>query len=157
MHLKINDDVNVPQHYPLYRDSDAVCDEPDEAPQDIKHTRFRERWECLSKDATEMVRLLRRWFSFIKPVPFTAHILQSSHSSSLPVLFIRLHYTWPSPASPASVVNPWLHARVWLPCVSVGVTILSCLAFSLLLSLLFPQCLLSFLSSCNVRKVYSID
>ena len=46
------------QHYPLYRDSDAVCDEPDEAPGDIKSTRFRERWECLSRDATEMVRLV---------------------------------------------------------------------------------------------------
>ncbi|XP_063843758.1 metallophosphoesterase 1-like isoform X1 [Scylla paramamosain] len=43
------------QHYPLYRDSDAVCDEPDEAPEDIKNTRFRERWECLSRDASEML------------------------------------------------------------------------------------------------------
>ena len=41
----------------LCTETDGVCDEPDEAPQDIKHTRFRERWECLSKDATEVVRL----------------------------------------------------------------------------------------------------
>lgn len=45
----------VLQHYPLHRDSDAVCDEPDEAPPDLKHVRFRERWECLSRDATEML------------------------------------------------------------------------------------------------------
>ncbi|XP_071520810.1 metallophosphoesterase 1 isoform X2 [Panulirus ornatus] len=43
------------QHYPLFRDSDAVCSEPDEAPEDVKYMRFRERWECISKDSTEML------------------------------------------------------------------------------------------------------
>lgn len=46
------------QHYPLYRDSDSVCSEPDEAPAEIKNTRFREKWECISKDATEMASIL---------------------------------------------------------------------------------------------------
>lgn len=41
------------QHYPLYRESDSICSEVDEAPEDIKHLLFRERWECISKDATE--------------------------------------------------------------------------------------------------------
>lgn len=43
------------QHYPLFRESDAVCSEPDEAPEDIKYIRFRERWECISKDSTELL------------------------------------------------------------------------------------------------------
>nr|XP_053641090.1 metallophosphoesterase 1-like isoform X1 [Cherax quadricarinatus] len=43
------------QHYPLFRDSDEVCNEPDEAPEDLKYIRFRERWECISKDSTELL------------------------------------------------------------------------------------------------------
>ncbi|XP_045600886.2 metallophosphoesterase 1 isoform X1 [Procambarus clarkii] len=43
------------QHYPLFRDSDAVCNESDEAPEDVKYINFRERWECISKDSTELL------------------------------------------------------------------------------------------------------
>ncbi|XP_075214748.1 per1-like protein PGAP5 [Lycorma delicatula] len=43
------------QHFPLYRESDADCNEPDEAPEDEKKQKFRERWECLSREATEML------------------------------------------------------------------------------------------------------
>ncbi|XP_047488226.1 metallophosphoesterase 1-like isoform X2 [Penaeus chinensis] len=31
----------------------SICSEVDEAPEDIKHLLFRERWECISRDATE--------------------------------------------------------------------------------------------------------
>ncbi|XP_042229171.1 metallophosphoesterase 1-like isoform X2 [Homarus americanus] len=48
-------DPIILQHYPLFRESDAVCNEPDEAPADIKNIMFRERWECISKDSTEML------------------------------------------------------------------------------------------------------
>lgn len=40
------------QHYPLYRESDAECTDFDSAPELIKNERFRERWECLSQEAT---------------------------------------------------------------------------------------------------------
>ncbi|XP_967729.2 metallophosphoesterase 1 [Tribolium castaneum] len=40
------------QHYPLYRKSDMECDDFDAAPDPIKRERFRETWECLSKEAT---------------------------------------------------------------------------------------------------------
>lgn len=43
------------QHYPMYRESDALCSEPDEAPEDIKDIKFRERWECLSREASEQL------------------------------------------------------------------------------------------------------
>ncbi|KAK0172489.1 hypothetical protein PV328_005800 [Microctonus aethiopoides] len=43
------------QHYPMYRESDALCAEADQAPDDIKSIKFRERWECLSKEASEQL------------------------------------------------------------------------------------------------------
>lgn len=43
------------QHFPLYRTSDEMCNELDEAPHEIKRLQFRERWECLSKEASEQV------------------------------------------------------------------------------------------------------
>lgn len=43
------------QHYPLYRESDKDCDDFDSAPLPVRSQRFRERWECLSKDATEQL------------------------------------------------------------------------------------------------------
>lgn len=43
------------QHFPMYRESDAECSEPDEAPEDEKKNKFRERWECLSRESSEML------------------------------------------------------------------------------------------------------
>ncbi|XP_046481549.1 per1-like protein PGAP5 isoform X2 [Neodiprion pinetum] len=43
------------QHYPMYRESDEICHEVDEAPANIKSEKFRERWECLSKEASEQL------------------------------------------------------------------------------------------------------
>ncbi|KAL1491182.1 hypothetical protein ABEB36_011820 [Hypothenemus hampei] len=40
------------QHYPLFRESDEQCDDFDSAPMPQKRERFREKWECLSKEAT---------------------------------------------------------------------------------------------------------
>ncbi|XP_012252317.2 metallophosphoesterase 1 isoform X2 [Athalia rosae] len=43
------------QHYPMYRESDEICHELDEAPPQLKDVKFRERWECLSKEASEQL------------------------------------------------------------------------------------------------------
>lgn len=40
----------------MYRESDEACNEPDEAPEDEKRLKFRERWDCLSKESSDMVR-----------------------------------------------------------------------------------------------------
>lgn len=40
------------QHYPLYRESDMECNDFDAAPLPEKSEKFREKWECLSKEAT---------------------------------------------------------------------------------------------------------
>ncbi|XP_076243466.1 per1-like protein PGAP5 [Calliopsis andreniformis] len=45
----------VLQHYPMYRESDEICNELDQAPDEIKNVKFRERWECLSKEASEQL------------------------------------------------------------------------------------------------------
>lgn len=41
------------QHYPLYRESDSICTEPDAAPLPERNNIFEERWDCLSKESTE--------------------------------------------------------------------------------------------------------
>ncbi|XP_012286840.1 metallophosphoesterase 1 isoform X2 [Orussus abietinus] len=43
------------QHYPMYRESDEICNELDQAPEELKEIKFRERWECLSKEASEQL------------------------------------------------------------------------------------------------------
>ncbi|KAG7207583.1 hypothetical protein KM043_009207 [Ampulex compressa] len=43
------------QHFPMYRESDEMCNEIDQAPDEIKNIKFRERWECLSKEASEQL------------------------------------------------------------------------------------------------------
>ncbi|XP_013133536.1 PREDICTED: metallophosphoesterase 1 [Papilio polytes] len=43
----------VMQHYPLYRESDSLCTEPDAAPLPERNNLFVERWHCLSKESTE--------------------------------------------------------------------------------------------------------
>ncbi|PZC81140.1 hypothetical protein B5X24_HaOG213241 [Helicoverpa armigera] len=40
-------------HYPLYRESDTICTEPDAAPLPERNSLFEERWDCLSKESTE--------------------------------------------------------------------------------------------------------
>lgn len=39
----------------MYRESDEICNELDQAPDEVKDIKFRERWECLSKEASEQV------------------------------------------------------------------------------------------------------
>merc|ERR1712179_685149 len=42
-------------HFPLYRQSDEHCDEPDEAPADEKSVKFRERWDCISRESSNLL------------------------------------------------------------------------------------------------------
>jgi hypothetical protein len=42
-------------HFPLFRVNDAHCDEPDEAPDDEKATKFRPKWDCLSEESTDFL------------------------------------------------------------------------------------------------------
>lgn len=41
------------QHFPMYRISDEVCTESDAAPLAERSVKFRERWDCLSRESSE--------------------------------------------------------------------------------------------------------
>ncbi|KAK2727406.1 hypothetical protein QYM36_008037 [Artemia franciscana] len=43
------------QHYPLFRESDKICEGSDVALGDEKLVKFREKWDCLSREATELL------------------------------------------------------------------------------------------------------
>ncbi|XP_057331064.1 metallophosphoesterase 1 [Microplitis mediator] len=43
------------QHFPMYRKSDSLCREPDRAPDEIIDLKFRERWDCISKESSEQL------------------------------------------------------------------------------------------------------
>ncbi|KAL0275410.1 UNVERIFIED_CONTAM: hypothetical protein PYX00_003264 [Menopon gallinae] len=45
----------VLQHFPMYRESDAMCTDEDAAPAEIKNVTFRPKWDCLSRDASEKI------------------------------------------------------------------------------------------------------
>ncbi|XP_041975326.1 metallophosphoesterase 1-like [Aricia agestis] len=48
------------QHYPLYRESDSICTEPDAAPLPERNALFEERKDCLSRESTDyLVESLR--------------------------------------------------------------------------------------------------
>uniref|UniRef100_A0A3Q2E7J6 Metallophosphoesterase 1 n=1 Tax=Cyprinodon variegatus TaxID=28743 RepID=A0A3Q2E7J6_CYPVA len=58
--IKLSKDLNCSlQHYPLYRVSDASCTGEDAAPPEERHLLFREKYDVLSKEASQ--RLLQ-WF-----------------------------------------------------------------------------------------------
>ncbi|CAN7992005.1 unnamed protein product, partial [Ixodes hexagonus] len=61
----------VLMHFPLYRMSDSECSEPDAALYPDKDEAFREKWDCLSKEATEMASSV---LTALQPrVVFTGH------------------------------------------------------------------------------------
>ena len=43
------------QHFPLYRESDAQCDEEDEAPANEKHKPFQANMDCLNANSTQFL------------------------------------------------------------------------------------------------------
>ncbi|XP_065332755.1 metallophosphoesterase 1 [Cloeon dipterum] len=43
------------QHFPMFRESDINCSGPDQAPEDEKKQKFRERWECLSRESSDLL------------------------------------------------------------------------------------------------------
>lgn len=55
--------VPVVQHYPLYRVSDAGCTGLDAAPPEERHLLFREKYDVLSKEASQKVSTLQSHLS----------------------------------------------------------------------------------------------
>lgn len=46
----------VVQHFPMYRVSDSECSGPDAAGPEKRNVRMKQRWDCLSKEASDEVR-----------------------------------------------------------------------------------------------------
>lgn len=70
------------QHFPMYRPSDEICKEPDSAPPNIKSQSFRERWECLSKEASaKIIKLLNPRIIFTGHTHYGCHII---HDKNIP-------------------------------------------------------------------------
>ncbi|BES88331.1 Calcineurin-like phosphoesterase [Nesidiocoris tenuis] len=75
MRLKYYSRPILLQHYPLYRESDKYCNEPDDAPEEVKQQKFRERWECISKESTLLL------LNSLKPrVVFGGHTHHGCHT-----------------------------------------------------------------------------
>lgn len=70
------------QHIPLYRKSEAVCTQADSAPPWEKKVLYREKWECLSREAT---RKLLKWLHPRLVVDgHTHHSCQLLHPGGIP-------------------------------------------------------------------------
>lgn len=60
---KVNVDIdcdNLPKpillsHFPLYRQSDSHCNQTDSAPPSEKEEKFRESWDCISRDSSQLL------------------------------------------------------------------------------------------------------
>lgn len=42
-------------HFPLYRQSDSHCNESDSAPEEEKDATFREKWDCISRESSQLL------------------------------------------------------------------------------------------------------
>merc|ERR1719239_1982327 len=85
-------------HFPLYRKSDALCSEPDEAPSHEKGALFRERWECISSESSRLL------LSQIQPKlvlsGHTHHGCNTSHGSGVTEISIS-SFSWRNKVNPA--------------------------------------------------------
>jgi len=85
-------------HFPLYRKSDALCSEPDEAPPHEKDALFRERWECISSKSSRLL------LNQIKPKlvlsGHTHHGCNTSHGSGVTEISIS-SFSWRNKVNPA--------------------------------------------------------
>ncbi|XP_023215030.1 metallophosphoesterase 1-like isoform X2 [Centruroides sculpturatus] len=75
------------QHFPMYRSSDKNCNEPDSAPPEAKFQIFREKWECLSKEASDKVlKLLNPRVIFTGHTHYGCHVIHNEdiHEWTIP-------------------------------------------------------------------------
>jgi len=89
-------------HFPLYRRSDAHCSEPDEAPPEEKEVLFRERWECISSDSSNLL------LSLIRPKlvlsGHTHHGCNTTHGQGVTEISIS-SFSWRNKVNPAFLLT----------------------------------------------------
>ncbi|XP_036856917.1 metallophosphoesterase 1 isoform X3 [Manis javanica] len=79
------------QHYPLYRRSDANCTGEDAAPPDEKDVPFRERYDVLSREASQKGSMTSREYALVKcylPFENTVLIIYCGAAAFLVVLIL---------------------------------------------------------------------
>lgn len=85
-------------HFPLYRESDTMCDEPDGAPPHEKDTPFRERWDCISQHSSDF--LLKRLKPRLVLSGHTHHGCNTSHGQGLYEISVS-SFSWRNRNNPA--------------------------------------------------------
>ncbi|XP_076332462.1 metallophosphoesterase 1-like [Tachypleus tridentatus] len=90
------------QHFPMYRESDAICSEPDSAPPLEKNLKFREHWECLSKQASDrIIKLLNPRVMFSG---HTHHGCFSQHWEGIPEWTLP-SFSWRNKKNPSFMLG----------------------------------------------------
>ncbi|KAG1681261.1 Metallophosphoesterase 1 [Nymphon striatum] len=94
-------DVNCSLHFPLYRQSNQDCDEPD-ADESVENFPFRPKWECLSKESTDTL------LSSLKPrAVFSGHSHHSCflhHKSGIPEWTVA-SFNWRNKHNPSFILT----------------------------------------------------
>uniref|UniRef100_A0A8D3C008 Metallophosphoesterase 1 n=1 Tax=Scophthalmus maximus TaxID=52904 RepID=A0A8D3C008_SCOMX len=150
------------QHYPLYRVSDAGCTGQDAAPPEERHLLFREKYDVLSKEASQ--RLLQ-WF---KPrLVLSGHThsgCEVVHDNKYPEVSVP-SFSWRNRNNPSFIlasVSPGGHAlsKCFLPeestVISVYCSAGACLLLLALAHCLWMKGLLQCLSLCLLGKHKSL-
>uniref|UniRef100_A0A3Q4HFC2 Metallophosphoesterase 1 n=1 Tax=Neolamprologus brichardi TaxID=32507 RepID=A0A3Q4HFC2_NEOBR len=161
--IKLSRDLNCSlQHYPLYRVSDAGCTGQDAAPPEERHLLFREKYDVLSKEASQ--RLLQ-WF---KPRLILSGHTHSGcevlHDNKYPEISVP-SFSWRNRNNPSFIlatVSPssYTLSKCFLPEESTVISVY-CSAGACLLLLFLAHCmwmkgLLQCLSLCLLGKHKSL-
>lgn len=153
---------SVLQHYPLYRVSDAGCTGQDAAPPEERHLLFREKYDVLSKEASQ--RLLQ-WF---KPRLILSGHTHSGcevlHDNKYPEISVP-SFSWRNRNNPSFIlatVSPssYTLSKCFLPeestVISVYCSAGACLLLLFLAHCLWMKGLLQCLSLCLLGKHKSL-
>ncbi|XP_076048315.1 per1-like protein PGAP5 isoform X2 [Oratosquilla oratoria] len=93
------------QHYPMYRESDEICNEPDEAPEKEKYLAFREKWDCLSLESTQLIfKELRPRLVLSGHTHHGCHLIHESYNGSLVEEFTVPSFSWRNKESPTFIM-----------------------------------------------------
>ncbi|KAK3598876.1 hypothetical protein CHS0354_036178 [Potamilus streckersoni] len=129
------------QHFPMYRASDSNCSTADAAPLDEKDVPFREKWDCLSQDATNQL------FEWINPrliiSAHTHHGCFREHSDGTPEWTVA-SFSWRNKKNPTFLMgvitsNNFAISQCYLPHEYTVISIYITGAFLIILSLLIPN------------------
>ncbi|XP_071449429.1 metallophosphoesterase 1 [Hetaerina americana] len=95
------------QHFPMFRESDESCRGSDSAPQELKADKFRERWDCLSREASDT--LIDQLWPRLVVSGHTHHGCTTSHRKGAVAEWTLPSFSWRNKDNPTfmmAVVTP---------------------------------------------------